>query len=91
MAFHHFIGRGLNRSEKVEAWIVNALRDSKVSNDNRESSVEWEFKHSSGVIQLARILAQKRGINEELAVIAAALHDVHVILNGNYNKHAEKS
>ncbi len=78
----------MSRSDKIQSWIVNELLNSKLSQEKRESSVQWELKHSSGVIQLARLLAQKRNINEELAEIAAGLHDVHVIVNGTYEDHA---
>ncbi|MBU0532149.1 HD domain-containing protein [Candidatus Micrarchaeota archaeon] len=91
MAFHHFIGNGLNRSEKIQLWVVNTLLNSGIPNEKRESSIQWELKHTSGVIQLARLLAQKRNVNEELAIIAAALHDAHLITNGNYAEHAKKS
>lgn len=90
MAYHHFVGEGLNRSEKVQAWIVNELLNSKLSNKKRESSIQWELKHSSGVIQMARLLAQKRNVNEELAEIAAGLHDIYVIIEGKYDQHAKK-
>ncbi|VVC03995.1 Ribonuclease Y [Candidatus Bilamarchaeum dharawalense] len=88
--FHHFIGQKLSRSEKIQAWVVSCLVNSKIPQIKRESSVIWELKHSSGVIQFARLLAQKRGINEELAVVAAALHDIFVVLDGSYNQHAKK-
>ncbi len=90
MTYHHFVGGGLNRSEKIQAWIVNELLNSKLPNANRESSIQWELKHSSGVIQMARLLAQKRGVDEELAEIAAGLHDINVIVNGGYEDHARK-
>lgn len=90
MVYHHFIGEGLSRAEKIQVWVVDQLLNSRVPNEKRESSIQWELKHSSGVIQLARILAQKRGVDEELAVVAAALHDIHVILEGDYTEHAAK-
>lgn len=89
MSFHHFIGEGLNRSEKIQQWIVKALINSKIPNEQRESSIEWELKHSSGVIQMARLLAQKRNLDSEIAEIAAGLHDVYVIVNGGYKDHAK--
>ncbi|MFH1520207.1 MAG: HD domain-containing protein [Candidatus Micrarchaeota archaeon] len=89
MSFHHFIGSGLNRSEKIQALVVELLLSSKLPQSKRESSVLWELKHSSGVVQLARLLAQKRNVNEELAIVAAALHDVYVILEGGYTDHAK--
>lgn len=90
MTYHHFIGPGLNRSEKVQAWVVEHLLASRLPQSKRESSVQWELKHSSGVIQLAKLLAQKRNVNEELAVVAAALHDLYVIVEGGYTDHARK-
>ena len=90
MTYHHFKGDMLSRSEKVQLIVVNHLLNSKLPEDKRESSVVWELKHSSGVIQMARILAQKRGVDEELAVVAASLHDISVIINGSYDNHAEK-
>ena len=90
MAYHHFTGDGLSRSEEIELLVVDRLLKSKVHEERRESSVQWELKHSSGVVQIARMLAQKRGIDEELAVVASALHDIHVIMEGGYEAHAER-
>ena len=90
MAFHHFAGDGLSRSEKVRLLVVDRLLESNVPDERRESSVQWELMHSSGVVQIARMLAQKRGIDEELAVVASALHDIHVIMEGGYGAHAER-
>jgi hypothetical protein len=90
MTYHHFTGNDLNRSEKIQKLVVDLLLDSKIPNEKRESSIQWELKHSSGAIQIARLLAQKRGVNIEMAEIAAALHDVHVIVNGSYIEHAKK-
>lgn len=91
MAYHHFVGKGLNRSEKIQAWVVDQLLNSSIPDHKRESSVIWELKHSSGMIQITRLLAQKRGMDDneqELAAVAAALHDIYVILEGSYEKHA---
>ncbi len=86
--FHYFVHEGMRRDEKIQAWVVNELLKSGLAQEERESSVLWELKHSSSVIQLARLLAQKRGVDEELAVVAAALHDIHVIVHGTYEDHA---
>ena len=87
--FHYFIHDGMNRSEEVQALVVNALLKSKLPQEKRESSVQFELKHSSAVTQFAKMLAQKRGVDDELAAIAAALHDIHVIVNGSYKNHAK--
>ena len=86
--FHHYKGDSLSRSEKVERKVVELLLGFKVPDFERESSVVWELKHSSGCIQIARILAQKRGLDLELAETAAALHDISVIQTGKYKDHA---
>ncbi len=49
----------------------------------------FELKHSSSVVQIARILAQKRGLNEELAVLGAVLHDIAVFKTGSAETHAK--
>ena len=87
--YHYFVHAEMNRSDKIQSWIVNGLLHSKLAQEKRESSVQWELKHSSGVIQFARLLAQKRNVNEELVEIAAGLHDVHVMVNGTYDNHAK--
>lgn len=90
MAFHHFKGSGLNRSEKIQKFVVRTIMESKIPNEKRENSLEFEFKHSSGVIQIARIFAEKRRLNVEIAEIIAALHDIYAIINGTYKNHASE-
>lgn len=85
--FHHYKGDSLSRSEKVERKVVQLLLDSKIPDSERESSLVWEIKHTSGCIQVARILAQKRKLDLEIAETAAALHDISVIQTGNYKDH----
>ncbi len=89
--FHHFKGNELSRSEKIQRKVVELLLKSKISDKKRESSVTWELKHSSGCCQIGRILAQKRNLNVEIAEIACVLHDIYVIVEGKYEKHAERS
>ncbi|MFH1257006.1 MAG: HD domain-containing protein [Candidatus Diapherotrites archaeon] len=91
MPYHHFKGRDLNRSDKIQVLVLRELIDSRIPNSKRESSVEWEIKHSSSCIQIARILAEKRGLDVELAEIIAALHDISVIETGSYSNHAKES
>jgi len=87
--FHHYKGSGLTRSEKVERKVVELLLSSKISDDQRDSSIVWEFKHSSGCCQIARILAQKRDLNIEISEVSAILHDIYVIVEGRYKDHAK--
>jgi uncharacterized protein len=85
--FHHFKGQGLSRSEKVQRKIIELIQ--KMDGKTSESSVVWELKHSSGCIQIGRILALKRNLNVELAEIICALHDIYAIVKGTYKEHAK--
>lgn len=87
--FHHYKGSDLSRSEKVEHKVVETLLQSKLSDSKRESSIVWESKHSSGCLQIGRILAQKRGLDVEIAEVACVLHDIYVIVSGKYKDHAK--
>ena len=88
--FHHFKGKNLSKAEKIEKLVLEQILNSKIPDDKRENSVAWELKHSSGVIQFARILALKRSLDVEKAAVAAALHDIYAIQTGKYEKHAIK-
>lgn len=87
--YHHFKGNDLSPSERVQRRVVELLINSKIHDSERESSVIFELKHSCECIQIARILAQKRGLNIELSETAAALHDIYVIAKGRYKDHGK--
>ncbi|PIU21257.1 MAG: hypothetical protein COT15_03220 [Candidatus Diapherotrites archaeon CG08_land_8_20_14_0_20_34_12] len=88
--FHHYVGENLPRSEKIEKIVLEEILNSNIPDNKRENSIAWELKHSSGVIQIAKLLAIKRGLDVEKAIAAAALHDVYAIQTGKYEKHAAK-
>ena len=46
--------------------------------------------HLYGVSLAATMLAKKRGLNEELAAMAAMLHDLYAYKSGSYDDHAHK-
>jgi len=62
--YHHFKGNNLSRSEFVQRKVVELILDSKLTDKERESSKIFELKHSSGCIQVGRILAEKRRLNK---------------------------
>lgn len=86
---HHYKGNDLSRSEKIEREVVGIILSSPIPDTESETSKVWELKHSSGCCQLARILAEKRGLNIELAEVSAVLHDIYVIMRGKYKDHAK--
>lgn len=85
---HHYKGNNLSRSEQIERNVIELILSSKIPDGQRESSIVWELKHSSGCMQIARILAEKRKLDIEPSEIAAVLHDIYVIVNGTYKNHA---
>lgn len=86
---HHYKGDNLSRSEKVERRVIELLLQSQIPDSQRESSIVWELKHSSGCLQIARLLAEKRKLDVEIAEVAAVLHDIYVIYHGSYKDHAK--
>ncbi len=78
----------MTSAEKVERRVAELLLSSNLPNDKRESSIIWELKHSAGCCQIARILAQKRGLDVTISETAALLHDIYVIVEGKYGGHA---
>ena len=52
----------------------------------RDSAV----RHLSGVSLAAVLLAEKRGLNSELAAMAGLLHDMAAYLSGSYDDHAHR-
>ncbi len=87
--FHHYKGTDLSPAEKVERKVVELLLNSDLTDEQRDSSVIFEIKHSSGCCQIARILAQKRGLDADIATVASVLHDIYVITDGKYSNHAK--
>ncbi|MEX2014495.1 MAG: HD domain-containing protein [Candidatus Saccharimonadales bacterium] len=86
--FHHYKGNNLTPAEQVERKFAELLINSDLPDSDRESSIIWELKHSSGCCQIARILAQKRGLDIEIAEVSALLHDIYVVVEGKYSNHA---
>jgi hypothetical protein len=87
--FHHYKGNNLTPAEQVERKFVELLLQTNIPDSRRESSIIWELKHSSGCCQIARILAQKRGLDVEVSEVAALLHDIYVAVEGKYGDHAK--
>lgn len=85
--FHHYKGENLTKFEKVEREVIQLILDSKVPDSEREDGIIFELKHAAGCTQIARILAQKRNLNVEVAETASTLHDIYVIMTGSYKNH----
>lgn len=87
--YTHFKGNNLSRSELIQRMVVETILQSPAPDEQRDWSKVFELKHSSSVVQIALVLAQKRGLNEELAAIGAVLHDIAVFKTGSAKDHAK--
>ena len=87
--FHHYKGNDLTCFEKVERRVIELIYMSKVPDEEREESKFFEFMHACGCVAVAKILAQKRGLNIDLAAVIVSLHDIYVIINGKYKDHGK--
>ncbi len=88
--YSHFKGDDITRSEKVQREVVETILASQLPDEERSWSKVFELKHSSSVIQIGRILAEKRGLSIEIAEIICAMHDIYVNHSGRAEQHAHK-
>lgn len=88
--FHHYKGATLSRFEKVERRVMELIFTSEIPDDEREESKTFEFMHAGGCMATGRILAERRGLNVDLASVSCILHDVAVIVSGSYKDHARE-
>lgn len=88
--YSHFKGSDMTRCELIERAVVDMILKSKMPDEKRSWSKTFELKHSSSVTQFGRVLAQKRGLNPELAAIICAMHDIYVFTTGRVTDHAHK-
>lgn len=75
----------MSRLKELRKYINNELN--KMTDEDERTSATV---HLYGVSLAAVILAKKRGLDEELAAMAAMLHDLHAYKTGSYDDHAHK-
>jgi uncharacterized protein len=79
--------------DRFPAWRLNlilAIIQKKVENtavEQRELPLVWSLMHMYSTMQLAKLLALRRGINPELASLTCAFHDIHTLLTGSTRNH----
>lgn len=79
----------VKRVNRLQGMLFSEWRG--LSNEGRDLKIEWNMMHMYSSAQLAKLLALKRGINPELAAMAATLHDIAVVETLKKEKHAEVS
>ena len=75
----------MGRLKELRAY-VNAELNKMEDEDKRTSAIV----HLYGVSLAATMIAKKRGLDWELASMAAMLHDLHAYRSGSYDDHAHK-
>jgi uncharacterized protein len=58
---------------------------------DRDLPIRWNIMHMYSSSQIAKIIAIKRGLDIEIASIAAALHDIAVVVTKRTKNHAVKA
>lgn len=75
----------MGRLKNLRAFIANELRNME-DTDKRDSAL----LHLNGVSLAATLLAEKRGLDSELAAMAGLLHDMAAYRSGSYDDHAHR-
>ncbi|ERJ11344.1 HD domain-containing protein [Haloplasma contractile] len=83
----NFIRLPMKRLNRILALLLKDMKD--LNDEGRELPIRWNIMHMYSSVQIAKLLAFKRGINTELAAIAAALHDIGVVKTKKRKDHAQ--
>ena len=78
--------------KRVNCILVMLFEDMRgASDEGRDLPIKWNMMHMYSSSQLAKIIALRRGMDMELASIAAAIHDIAVIVTKKRENHAERA
>jgi uncharacterized protein len=77
----------VRRLNHILAMLLADMKD--LADEGRDFPIRWNIMHTYSSSQLAKLLAMYRGIEPELAGIAAALHDIGVVRTKKHEGHAE--
>lgn len=79
----------VKRINRIVSMLFEEIRS--LSDEGRDLPIRWNVMHMYSSSQLAKLLALRKGLNMELASIAAAIHDIAVIVTKKTEGHAEKA
>ena len=77
----------VRRLNRILTMLLLEMKD--LTDEGRDLPIRWSLMHMYSSSQLAKLLAIHRGIDPELAGIAAALHDIGVVMTKKHRGHAE--
>ena len=79
----------MSRLSKLQDLLLKYIREKTSSGEQRAYPLSWEIVHIASAPQFAMLLAEKRGVDPELAAVATAVHDFGRIVTGIQEGHAE--
>jgi uncharacterized protein len=77
----------VRRLNRILTMLLSDMKD--LTDEGIDFPIRWNIMHMYSSSQLAKLLAMHRGIEPELAGIAAALHDIGVVVTKKHEGHAE--
>lgn len=77
----------VRRLNRILSLLLSEMKD--LSDEGRTLPMRWQIMHMYSSSQLAKVLALRRGLDPELAGIAAALHDLGDVMTKRHEGHAE--
>jgi len=77
----------VRRLNRILTMLLSEMKD--LTDEGRDFPIRWNIMHMYSSSQLAKLLAMHRGIDPELAGIAAALHDIGIVMTKKHEEHAE--
>jgi uncharacterized protein len=77
----------VRRLNRILTMLLADMKD--LTDEGRDFPIRWNIMHMYSSSQLVKLLAMHRGIEPELAGIAAALHDIGVVMTKKHEGHAE--
>lgn len=81
----------------LPVWRLNRIvaiiqqRLAKLTEEDRELPITWSVMHMYSTMQIAKLVALRRGLNPELAALTCAFHDIYSLLEGKTEDHGVKA
>ncbi|NMA68670.1 MAG: HD domain-containing protein [Desulfitobacterium sp.] len=78
----------INHMDKIYALLGELEEKDRENGLERDYPLSWERVHAASCAQIGRLLAQKRGVDIELAALACSIHDIGRWYTGRQKDHA---
>ena len=79
----------VKRINRILSMLISYMKE--LDDEDRDLPIRWNIMHMYSSSQLAKMIAMRRGLNIEVASIAAALHDIGVVVTKRRKNHAQNA